>query len=278
MSLLPTTALPAGTHAIDMPQLGYGVYKIPDGQACKAVGTALELGYRSIDTAAFYENEHGVGKALARAEVARDDVFLTSKVWNDRQGYDETMRSFEESLKRLDQQVLDLFLIHWPCPERDLYVETWRALLQLRDEGRIRAAGVSNFGVEHLQRLMDETGEAPAINQIELHPYLTQTRLRAFHAQHGIATEAWGPLARGGDLLTDPVLLDIAAALGRTPAQVVLRWHVQSGNVAIPKSSNPARMAENLDVFSFALEAQQMARIDGLDRGERTGPDPDTMN
>ncbi|MDO5710756.1 MAG: aldo/keto reductase [Micrococcales bacterium] len=277
MSRVPMIPLPAGTYSVEMPQLGYGVYKIPDEQASAAVRAALDLGYRSIDTASLYENEGGVGQALADTDVARDDIFLTTKVWNDRQGYDQTLASFDESSRRLRQHTVDLFLIHWPCPQRGLFVDTWRALLRLRDEGRIRVAGVSNFGIAELQRLIDETGEAPAINQIELHPYLTQEPLRAFHAQHGIATEAWGPLARGGRLLTDRVVERIAAAHGRTPAQVVLRWHMESGHVAIPKSVTPARMAQNLDVFDFHLDGQEMAALDGLDRGERTGPDPEKM-
>lgn len=274
----PTTLLAAGTHSVSMPQLGFGVYKIPDAQSRTAVLTALRTGYRLIDTASLYENERGVGRALRESDVPREQVFVTTKVWNDRQGYDQTLASFEESAKRLGQQVVDLFLIHWPCPARDLYVDTWRAVLRLRDEGRIRVAGVSNFGIAHLQRLMDETGEAPAINQIELHPYLTQEPLRAFHAEHGIATQAWGPLARGRELLTDPVITGIADRVGRTSAQVVLRWHLQHGTAAIPKSVRSRRIAENLDLFGFELTGEQSAAIDALDRGERTGPDPDTMN
>lgn len=278
MLAAPVIPLSAGTYSVSMPQLGYGVYKIPDDEARGAVLAALELGYRSIDTASLYENEAGVGQALVETDVSRDDIFLTTKVWNDRQGYDETLASFDESSRRLKQHTVDLFHVHWPCPERGLFVDTWRALLRLRDEGRIRVAGVSNFGIAHLQRLIDETGEAPAINQIEQHPYLTQEPLRAFHAQHGIATEAWGPLARGGELLADPVVVRISAAHGRTPAQVVLRWHMQSGTVAIPKSVTPARMAQNLDVFGFELTPAEMTALDGLNRDERTGPDPETMN
>lgn len=276
-SAQPTTLLAAGTHSVPMPQLGFGVYKIPDAQSRTAVLTALRTGYRAIDTASFYENERGVGRALRESDVPREEIFVTTKVWNDRQGYEQTLASFEESAKRLGQQVVDLFLIHWPCPARDLYVDTWRAVLRLRDEGRIRAAGVSNFGIAHLQRLMDETGEAPAINQVELHPYLTQEPLRAFHAEHGIATQAWGPLARGRELLADPVITDIAERIGRTPAQVVLRWHLQHGTAAIPKSVQPGRIAENFDVFGFELTSEQMAAVDALDREERSGPDPDTM-
>lgn len=274
----PTLQLAAGTHSVAMPQLGFGVYKIPEADCPRAIHAALGTGYRLIDTASIYANEAGVAAALADADVPREEVFLTTKVWNDRQGYEATLASFEESSQRLRQRVVDLFLIHWPCPAQDLYVQTWRALLRLRDEGRIRAAGVANFGLAQLQRLIDETGEAPAVNQVELHPYLTQEPLRAFHAQHGIATQAWGPLARGGELLTDPVITRIAAEHDRTPAQVVLRWHLQHGTAAIPKSADPGRMAQNFDVFDFELAPADLAAIDGLDRAERTGPDPDTMN
>ncbi len=277
MSVVPVIPLPAGTHSVEMPQLGYGIYKIPGDEVRSAVFTALQIGYRSIDTASFYENESALGEALAETEVPRESIFLTSKVWNDRQGYDEALASFEESSRRLRRHTLDLFLIHWPCAARGRFVDTWRALLRLRDEGRIRAAGVCNFGTAHLQRLIDETGEAPAINQIELHPYLTQRSLRDFHAQHGIATEAWAPLARGGELLADPVITRIARECGRTPAQVVLRWHVQSGNVAIPKSVTPSRMAENFDIFGFELSFSQMSAVDALDRDQRTGPDPEVF-
>lgn len=261
-----------------MPQLGFGVYKIPQSECRHVIHTALSIGYRLFDTASFYDNEAGVGAALASADVPREEVFVTTKVWNDRHGYDQTLASFEESAKRLGRSVVDLFLIHWPCPQQDRFVDSWRALLRLRDEGRVRAAGVANFGREHLQRLIDETGEAPALNQIELHPYLTQEPLRAFHAHHGIATQAWGPLARGGQLLADPVITRIAQEHARTPAQVVLRWHLQHDTAVIPKSADPGRMAQNFDVFDFELTQPQMAAVDGLDRGERTGPDPETMN
>lgn len=273
----PVALLPAGTRCVPMPQLGFGVFKMDDEACREAVTTALRTGYRAIDTASFYGNEEAVGRALSESEIPREQIFLTTKAWNDRQGYEQTLASFEESSQRLGQQIIDLFLIHWPCPAADTYVDRWRALLRLRDEGRIRVAGVSNFTVEHLQRLVDETGEAPAINQVELHPYLTQEPLRAFHAQHGIATEAWGPLARGGELLADPVVAGIAADVGRTSAQVVIAWHLQHGNVVIPKSATPARIAENFDVFDIELEPEQMAAIDALNRDERTGPAPETM-
>lgn len=277
-SAQPVLHLAAGTHSVPMPQLGLGVYKIADSEVRRTIHTALRTGYRLFDTASMYGNEAGVGAALSDAQVPREEVFVTTKVWNDQQGYDETLASFEQSARRLRQRVVDLFLVHWPCPQQDRYVETWRALLRLRDEGRIRAAGVANFGLTHLQRLVDETGEAPALNQVELHPYLTQEPLRAFHAHHGIATQAWGPLARGGALLADPVITRIAAEHDRTPAQVVLRWHLQHGTAVIPKSADPGRMAQNFDVLHFRLAPAQMDAIDGLDRGQRTGPDPDTMN
>jgi 2,5-diketo-D-gluconate reductase A len=278
MTSVPRVSLSTGTTTIDMPQLGFGVWQVPDAEVTDAVATALEVGYRSIDTAAAYGNEEGVGRALARTDVPSEDIFLTTKVWNDQQGYDSTLRAFDASAKRLGQEVVDLYLIHWPVPAKDAYVDTWRALLQLRSQGRIRSAGVCNFQPAHLQRLLDETGELPAVNQIELHPRLQQAELRAFHAQHGIVTEDWSPLASGGDLLADPVITGIAERLSRTPAQVVLRWHVQLGHVVIPKSVTPSRIAENFAIFDFELEPSDLAAIEGLDRGERTGPDPDVFN
>jgi 2,5-diketo-D-gluconate reductase A len=278
MTSVPHVSLSAGSTTIDIPQLGFGVWQVPDADVTDAVTTALEVGYRSIDTAAAYENEDGVGRALARTDVPREEIFLTTKVWNDQQGHDATLRAFDASAKRLGQEVVDLYLIHWPVPAKEAYVDTWRALLELRSQGRIRAAGVCNFQPAHLQRLLDETGELPALNQIELHPRLQQRELRAFHAQHGIVTEDWSPLASGGDLLADPVITGIAQRLSRTPAQVVLRWHVQLGHVVIPKSVTPSRIAENFQIFDFELEPGDLAAIEGMDRGERTGPDPDTFN
>ena len=278
MTSVPHVSLSAGSTTIDIPQLGFGVWQVPDAEVTDAVTTALEVGYRSIDTAAAYENEDGVGRALARTDVPREEIFLTTKVWNDQQGYDATLRAFDASAKRLGQEVVDLYLIHWPVPAKDAYVDTWRALLELRTQGRIRAAGVCNFQPAHLQRLLDETGELPALNQIELHPRLQQRELRAFHDEHGIVTEDWSPLASGGDLLKDPVVTGIAQRLSRTPAQVVLRWHVQLGHVVIPKSVTPSRIAENFQIFDFELQPEDLAAIEGMDRGERTGPDPDTFN
>ena len=278
MTSVPNVSLSTGTSTIGIPQLGFGVWQVPDAEVTDAVATALEVGYRSIDTAAAYENEEGVGRALARTGVPREEIFLTTKVWNDEHGYESTLRAFDASAERLGQEVVDLYLIHWPVPSSDAYVDTWRALLELRSQGRIRAAGVCNFQPAHLQRLLDETGELPALNQIELHPRLQQAELRAFHAQHGIVTEDWSPLASGGDLLADPVVTGIAQRLSRTPAQVILRWHLQLGNVVIPKSVTPSRIAENFAIFDFELEPADLAAIEGLNRDERTGPDPDTFD
>ena len=258
-----------------MPQLGFGVWKVPDEAAAPAVATALQTGYRSIDTAALYANEAGVGRALAESDVPRSEIFLTTKVWNDKQAYDDTLKAFDESIGKLgDVEPLDLYLIHWPAPRQGQFVESFKALLHLRDEGRIRAAGVANFRVEDLQRLHDELGEYPALNQIELHPMLQQRELRDFHAQHDIVTEAWSPLGQGGELLEDATIGSIAEKLDRTPAQVVLRWHLQIGNVVIPKSVTPSRIAQNFDVFDFELDSEAMEAIAGLDQGKRLGPDP----
>ncbi|MCG8923404.1 aldo/keto reductase [Lentzea sp. CC55] len=261
-----------------MPQLGFGVWQVPDAEATPAVAEALEAGYRSIDTAAAYGNEAGTGQAIAESGLARDDVFVTTKLWNSAQGYDSTLRAFDDSMRKLGLDVLDLYLIHWPAPARDLYVDTWKAFVELREQGRIRAIGVSNFQPEHLRRLIDETGVTPAVNQIELHPYLQQAELRAFNAEHGIQTEAWSPLGQGGELLSDPVVQKIALAHGKSAAQVVLRWHLQIGNVVIPKSVTPSRIRENIDVFDFELPEAELEALSTLDRGGRIGPDPDELN
>ncbi|NHN56518.1 aldo/keto reductase [Calidifontibacter sp. DB0510] len=273
---VPTVSLAAGTGNVTIPQLGFGVWQVPDDEVGGAIDTALKTGYRSIDTARIYGNEDGVGRALAATSVPRDEIFLTTKVWNDDQGYDETIAAFEKSAQRLQlgDRPLDLYLIHWPVPARGKYVDTFRALLKLRDEGRIRAVGVCNFNADHLTALHDELGEWPAINQIELHPLLQQQELRTFHAEHGIATEAWSPLGQGGEVLQDPKLVEIADRLGKSVAQVILRWHIQLGNVVIPKSVTPSRIAENFDIFGFELSEQDLATIAGLDQGKRLGPDP----
>ncbi|MBJ7005787.1 MULTISPECIES: aldo/keto reductase [Streptomyces] len=273
------TSVPAVTlgNGVEIPQLGFGVFQVPDDETTAAVTAALETGYRSIDTAAVYGNEKGVGRALAASGLPREDLFVTTKVWNADQGYDATLRAFDASLAALGLDHVDLYLIHWPAPARDLYRDSWRALERLAGEGRIRAAGVSNFQPGHLRRLLEDATLSPAVNQIELHPGLQQAELRAFHAEHAIATEAWSPLAQGA-VLGEPVIGDLAARHGRSPAQIVIRWHLQLGNIVIPKSVTPARIRENFDVFGFTLTAEEMQALAALDRGLRTGPHPDELN
>ncbi|MEV7681984.1 aldo/keto reductase [Streptomyces sp. NPDC088341] len=264
-------------NGVKIPQLGFGVFQVADAQTTDAVLAALDAGYRSIDTAAVYGNEEGVGRAIASSGVPRDELFVTTKLWNDRQGYDSALAAFDTSLAKLGLDRVDLYLIHWPAPARDRYLDSWRALEKLLADGRTRAIGVSNFQPAHLQRLLDETGVAPALNQIELHPGLQQAELRDFHAQHDIATEAWSPLAKG-ELLQVEAITEIAGRHEKSPAQVMLRWHIQLGNIVIPKSVTPARIRENIDVFDFELSSGDMAAIATLDRGLRTGPNPDTFN
>lgn len=271
---VPTVTLNNGTR---MPQLGFGVFQVPDAETTAAVTSALEAGYRSVDTAAIYGNEGGVGKALAASGIARDELFVTTKLWNADQGYDATLKAFDASLARLGLDYVDLYLIHWPTPARDLYRESWRAIEKLVTDGLVRTAGVSNFRPAHLRRLLDSASLVPAVNQIELHPGLQQTELRALHAELGIATEAWSPLAQGA-VLGDATITGIAERHGKSPAQVVLRWHLQLGTIVIPKSVTPTRIRENIDVFDFSLTDEEMAAIAALDRGLRTGPDPDTLN
>ncbi|HEY0212499.1 MAG TPA: aldo/keto reductase [Paenirhodobacter sp.] len=261
-----------------IPQLGLGVWQTPDDGAVRVVQTALQAGYRHVDTAAIYENEQGVGGGIRAADIARGDLFVTTKVWNADQGYEATLRAADASLARLGLDHVDLYLIHWPSPKQNLYVETWRALIRLRDEGRALSIGVSNFAVPHLDRLISETGVVPALNQIELHPRFQQRALRAAHAERGIATESWSPLGQG-TLLADPTIVAIAAKHGRTPAQVIIRWHLDSGLIVIPKSVTPSRIVENFDVFGFALDAQDMTAIAALDIvAGRIGPDPMTAD
>ncbi|MDV5149363.1 aldo/keto reductase [Streptomyces sp. SBC-4] len=257
-----------------MPQLGFGVWQVPDDEAATAVATALEAGYRSIDTAAIYQNERGTGQAVAASGIPREELFVTTKVWNSDQGYDATMRAFDASLDKLGLDHVDLYLIHWPLPSKDAYVDTYRALEKIQADGRARAIGVSNFLPEHLERLIGETSVVPAVNQIELHPQLQQTASRETHARHGIATEAWSPLGQGKGLLEVPAIVAIARKHERTPAQVVLRWHLQLGNVVIPKSVTPSRIRENIDVFDFTLDPEDLAAIAALDENRRIGPDP----
>jgi 2,5-diketo-D-gluconate reductase A len=265
-------------NGTSMPQLGFGVFKVPENQAAEAVKRAFEAGYRHIDTAAMYRNERAVGQAIAESGLSRDEVFITTKLNNDAHGYDAALRACAESRERLGLEYLDLYLIHWPLPAQNLYVETWQALVALEKDGATRAIGVSNFQPSHLRRVIDETGVVPAVNQIELHPYLTQVELRQFDATHGIATEAWSPLARGGALLRDPVITTLAEKYGKSPAQLVIRWHLQLGNIVIPKSVTPARIVENIDVFDVELADDDIESISALDRKERTGPDPDHVN
>ncbi|MEO7126022.1 MAG: aldo/keto reductase [Nakamurella sp.] len=275
MGRIPTITFSTGAT---MPQLGFGVWQVADDEAEAVVAEALKVGYRSIDTAQMYRNESGVGRALAASDVDRADVFLTTKLDNDAHGYDEAQRAFDESLKRLHTDYVDLFLIHWPLPAADRYVETWRALNEIRRSGRAKSIGVSNFTAEHLQRLIDDTGVAPVIDQIELHPYFQQRDMRSFNSQHGIATEAWSPLGQGGDVLTDPVIVGIAARLDVSPAQVVIAWHLAIGNVVIPKSVTPSRIAENFAAADVSLTAADLAAIEALDRATgRIGPDPDSV-
>jgi 2,5-diketo-D-gluconate reductase A len=265
-------------NGVAMPQLGFGVFQVPDSDTTVAVSSALQAGYRSIDTAAIYGNEAGVGSAIADSGLSRDELFVTSKLWNSEQGYDSTLRAFDASLDRLGLDTLDLYLIHWPTPERDRYVDTWKAFGKLYADGRVRAIGVSNFQPEHLERITEETGVVPAVNQIELHPLLQQAKLREVHARHGIATEAWSPLAQGGELLDNQTVLTLAEKHGRSAAQVILRWHLQIGNVVIPKSVTPSRIRENFAVFDFALDDSDLAALSELDAGKRVGPNPDEFN
>jgi diketogulonate reductase-like aldo/keto reductase len=259
-----------------IPQLGFGVFQIPPQETAEAVSRALEVGYRHIDTAAAYRNEAAVGQAVRAAGLDRGEVFITTKCFNDDHGHEQARRAFHASLARLEVDYVDLYLIHWPVPAHDRYVETWKAFIELRDEGLIRAIGVSNFQPSHLERVIAETGETPAINQIELHPYFQQHGLRHEHEQLGIVTESWSPLAQGL-VLDDPVIVAAANAHFRTPGQVVIRWHLQLGNVVIPKSVTPARIEQNFEVFDFELSEAEMEAIGGLDAGRRTGPDPDVF-
>jgi len=260
----------------DIPQLGFGVFQVPPADTSGVVARALEVGYRHIDTAAAYRNEAAVGRAVRASGLAREEVFITTKCFNDDHGYEQARRAFSASLERLELEYVDLYLIHWPVPSRGLYLDTWRAFIELQAEGLARAIGVSNFQPAHLERLIEETGVTPSINQIELHPHLQQAALRSLHRELGIVTEAWSPLAQG-QVLDEPAILDLARAYSVSPAQVVIRWHIQIGNVVIPKSVTPERIAENFEVFDFELNDAEMASIAALDAGRRIGPDPDTF-
>ncbi|WP_026818397.1 aldo/keto reductase [Arthrobacter castelli] len=270
-------------NGVKMPQLGYGVYKVPPDRTAELVTLALESGYRSVDTATMYGNEAGVGSAVGAAiaagadRVGREDLFVTTKIVNDAHGFDSTIEAYEQSLAELQLDYVDLLLIHWPCPAKGLYVETYQAMETLYHEGRVRSIGVSNFEPEHLERLMDQTEVVPAVNQVELHPYLQQQQLRDFHAAHGIATEAWSPLGRGA-ALQDPALLQLAAKHHVSISQVIVRWHLQLGHIAIPKASSGERIRQNIAVFNFELDEQDMATISRLDSGRRMGSHPAEVN
>lgn len=260
-----------------IPRMGFGVYQISPADTESAVAGALQAGYRHIDTAALYGNEREVGRAITASGVPRDEVYVVTKLWNSDQGYDSALSAFEASMDRLGLDFLDLYLIHWPLPSRGKFIDTFRALAHLRDQGRIASIGVSNFEPEHLETLIDGTGIVPVVNQIELHPSFTQAKLREVHARLGIATAAWAPLGRGL-LLSHPTVTTLAQRYGKTPAQVILRWHLQLGNIAIPKSVHPDRIASNVEVFDFELGESDMAALSSLDDGTRLGPDPRTFD
>ena len=276
MNNVPNTPLNDGTT---IPQLGFGVFQVPEDETHKAVSAALQAGYRHIDTAKVYGNEEGVGRAIADSGIAHDELYVTTKLWNADQGFDSALTAFEASLDRLGLEKMDLYLIHWPVPAKDEWVNSWRALEKLQADGRVTSIGVSNFTIPFLERLFAETTVRPVLNQVELHPSFAQSELRAFHADHDIRTEAWSPLGgQGGSVLDKPELAAIGAAHGKTPAQVVIRWHLQLGNVVIPKSATPARIESNIDVFDFELSGDEMATIATLDDGSRVGPDPAVAN
>jgi 2,5-diketo-D-gluconate reductase A len=271
---MPTTPTIRLNDNRTMPQLGYGVWRVSNDEAATSVGEALKAGYRSIDTASIYENEEGVGKAIAATDVPRDELFITTKLWNNSHNPDAALKAFDESLTRLRLDFVDLYLIHWPVAGSEAYVDAWRTLIRLREEGRAKSIGVSNFNIPHLQRIIAETGVTPAVNQIEVHPRFQQRELREFHVANGIATESWGPLGQGS-LVTNEELATIGRKYGKTPAQVILRWHLDHGLIAIPKSVTPSRIRENLDVFDFKLDAEDMRVIEWMDdKSGRVGPDP----
>ena len=275
MASVPTIRL---NNGVEIPQLGFGVFQVPPEQCVEAVTAALEVGYRHIDTAEMYGNEKEVGEAVRRSGLDRSEVFVTSKLNNNKHARDDALKAFDQTMDDLGLEYLDLFLVHWPLPDIEVdYVETWQAREEISRSGRCRAIGVSNFHEHHLQRLFDATEIVPAVNQIEVSPYLTQDPLRAFNQEHGIAVEAWSPIARG-KVDDDPAIQQVAESVGRTPAQVTLRWHVQRGDIVFPKSIKRERMEENFAIFDFELDESAIAALTALDRGERTGPNPDEFN
>jgi 2,5-diketo-D-gluconate reductase A len=272
---VPTIALNNGVH---IPQLGFGVFQIDPDETKEATLTAFEVGYRHIDTAQMYGNEEGVGQAIAASGLDRDDIFVTSKLNNGFHAHDDALAEFDKTLERLGVEKIDLFLIHWPLPGIDVdFVETWKALEEIYASGRARSIGVSNFQPTHLRRIVQEADVVPAVNQIEVHPFLTQDDVRAVNAEHGVATEAWSPIAKG-QVLDNPVITGIANDHGKTPAQVVLRWHVQRGDIVFPKSVTSERVQENFEIFDFELSPSELGFISALNKDERTGPNPDEFN
>ena len=274
MSQVPSITLNDGNT---IPQLGFGVWQVSTDDIVPAVAKALEVGYRHIDTAAIYGNEEGVGRAIAESGIPREELFVTTKLWNDKHAHDDALAAIQTSLEKLGLDYVDLYLIHWPTPAKDNYVEAWLALEEIKAKGWSKSIGVSNFLEDHLRRVVAESSTVPAVNQIEAHPYLTNDTVRAYNAEHGIATEAWAPIAKGR-VAEDPVIVGIAERLGRTPAQVTLRWHLQRGDIVFPKSVDRGRMAENFALFDFALSEADMAAITGLDVDGRIGPHPDAMD
>lgn len=265
-------------NGLEMPQLGFGVWQVKDDDATVAVANALQVGYRSIDTAMVYRNENGVGKAIQESGIPRSELFITTKVWNSDQGFDHTLRAYEESLERLGLDYVDLYLIHWPTPKYDKYIDTYKAMEKLYHDGRVKAIGVCNFDMDHLQRLLNECEVKPVLNQVECHPYFSQNELKEFCTKHDIFVEAWSPLQQGGEVLEDEVVNTIAERHNKTAAQVVLRWHLQNNTIVIPKSVTPSRIEENFNVFDFELSSGELDEINNLNRNQRKGPKPSEFN